>query len=332
MRSTIALLTLATSAWASSGDRSLAFQSCLSQRSLRECTKPAPLPLPLRLTGWTCEDDCKYQCSHLMTDIAISKKEPIEQFYGKWAFWRFLGMQEPASVFFSLLNLWAHVQGGRKIRKRINNHHPMKSFYVAFTYININTWVWSTIFHTRDKPFTERMDYFSAGLGMVYGLYYTVVRLFHLYIKPQIILHGGSSLRNRLLVPWGVICGLLFLSHVTYLTILPRFDYGWNMKVNIVVGLGYSLLWIMYSFPSPPFQRFREKPNSYRPSYVWMPTMLSTAMICAAFLEVFDFPPWGRVIDAHSLWHLATVPIIIGWYEFLLKDSLDVAWKQRISS
>jgi hypothetical protein len=167
---------------------------------------------------------------------------------------------------------------------------------------------------------------------MIYGLYYTVVRLFHLYLKPQIVLHGGSSLRNRLLVPWSLLCGLLFVVHVTYLSLLPKFDYGWNMKVNIVIGLTYSFLWITYSLSSPPFQRFQGMPNSYRPSYIWKPAALGIAMICAALLEVFDFPPWRRIIDAHSLWHLATVPIIIGWYDFLLDDSLDMAWKQRIST
>jgi hypothetical protein len=148
MKPTIALLVFATSAWASSGDRSLAFHNCLVQRTLR-CTGSTSLPLSLRLTGWSCEDECKYQCAHLMTDVAISKRQRIEQFYGKWAFWRWLGMQEPASVFFSLLNLWAHVRGGKKIKRRISKHHPMRAFYVAFTYINLNTWIWSAIFHTR---------------------------------------------------------------------------------------------------------------------------------------------------------------------------------------
>lgn len=47
----------------------------------------------------------------------------------------------------------------------------------------------------------------------------------------------------------------------------------------------------------------------------------------ATALELFDFPPWGRVIDAHSLWHLATVPIALFWYDFLLDDALDEGWR-----
>jgi hypothetical protein len=41
---------------------------------------------------------------------------------------------------------------------------------------------------------------------------------------------------------------------------------------------------------------------------------------------VGDFPPWGRVVDAHALWHLATVPIAVMWYDFLVLDALDDGW------
>lgn len=36
---------------------------------------------------------------------------PTPQFFGKWPFLRLLGMQEPASVLFSLLNFFAHFWG-----------------------------------------------------------------------------------------------------------------------------------------------------------------------------------------------------------------------------
>lgn len=166
---------------------------------------------------------------------------------------------------------------------------------------------------------------------MVYGLFYTIVRLFHLYVKPRPFTQS-SSLRHRLLLPWIIFCAILYLAHITYLSILPRFDYGWNMKANIVVGLTYNLLWMSYSLPNPPFRRFLDAPNSYRPNYILQPVILGILMICAACLEIFDFPPWWRVIDAHSLWHLATVPIIVGWYRFLLKDSMELSWRDRVLS
>jgi len=55
--------------------------------------------------------------------------------------------------------------------------------------------------------------------------------------------------------------------------------------------------------------------------YLVAVTMLATG------LELFDFPPWLRVIDAHALWHLATAPIAIYWYRFLLDDASDPSWR-----
>lgn len=75
----------------------------------------------------------------------------IQQFYGKWAFWRFLGMQEPASVLFSLLNLRAHVKGLTHLQRRVPQSHPMQSYYVAWCLISINSWIWSAVFHTRGE-------------------------------------------------------------------------------------------------------------------------------------------------------------------------------------
>ena len=45
-------------------------------------------------------------------------------------------------------------------------------------------------------------------------------------------------------------------------------------------------------------------------------------------LELFDFPPWWRVVDAHSLWHLATAPLAVLWYDFLINDAIDAGWKE----
>ncbi|PVF98271.1 Per1-like protein [Serendipita vermifera] len=317
---------------ASSGDRAPAYQWCLAQRLATQChpvtqfssRTPSWQTLSLQLTHWSCEDNCKYHCAHLMTDEAIHENRRIEQYYGKWAFWRLFGMQEPASVLFSLGNLWAHVTGGRRLQRGLKSGHPMKPFYMAFTLSSINLWIWSAVFHTRDKPWTEKLDYFSAAFAMLCGIFYTIVRLYHLYDAPV------HRTLHPFLIPWATLCIALFLAHVTYLTvILPRFDYGWNMKVNITAGLLYSLLWMAYSLPSPPFSRFKFVRNrDYRPDYAGLPLLLGVGMITAACLEVFDFPPWWRVIDAHSLWHLATIPIVLGWYRFQLLDGSDPAWDE----
>jgi post-GPI attachment to proteins factor 3 len=138
-------------ALASSGDRSSGFASCIETCSTDRCQTPVIPPLALRLTFWTCRDDCKYACMHEITSRDVEQGAPVQQYYGKWPFWRFAGMQEPAAVAFSLLNLWSHVRGMRKVQNKIPNNHPMKTYYLVWSFVSINAWFWSSIFHTRGK-------------------------------------------------------------------------------------------------------------------------------------------------------------------------------------
>src|SRR5690606_5846893 len=109
--------------------------------------------------------------------------------------------------------------------------------------------------------------------------------------------------RGIALDSWSIICCLIYIGHVSYLTILPRFDYTYNMAFNLIVGLMHNILWLSYSFPSSYslFRRFPGQPRSYRPSYANKAALFVLLTTAATSLELFDFPPLGRVIDAHSL-------------------------------
>ncbi|KAG9007385.1 hypothetical protein FRB94_014412 [Tulasnella sp. JGI-2019a] len=265
----------------------------------------------------------------LKNDIFRSR---VEQYYGKWPFWRFLGMQEPASVLFSLLNMLAHIEGERNLMRRISKNHPMRPYYAIYVALGINTWVWSAIFHTRDKPLTEKLDYFSASLAIIYSLYLAVVRIFRLYRPPKLYLQqpaASSSLipaRHILRTLWGILCALLYTAHVLYLSLLPQFDYSYNMAANVIIGIIHNLLWIAYSFPVVGLRRFDYQPRNYIPKYAWKPAAIAVGITLASMLELFDFSPWWRVIDAHSLWHLSTVPLMRLWYRFLVEDAMDPGW------
>ena len=128
---------------------------------------------------------------------------------------------------------------------------------------------------------------------------------------------------------WATLCLLAFLGHVTYLSVLPRFDYTYNMVFNLGVGMTHNLLWLLYSLPASIsfIHRFPGRPRSYRPHCATKAAAFVLLTIAATALELFDFPPWLRVIDAHSLWHLITAPIAAFWYQFLLEDALDDGWK-----
>ena len=40
----------------------------------------------------------------------------------------------------------------------------------------------------------------------------------------------------------------------------------------------------------------------------------------STLLELLDFEPIFGLFDSHSLWHLATAPIHLIWYSFVIKD------------
>ncbi|KAJ4482528.1 Per1-like protein [Lentinula aciculospora] len=326
---------------ASSGDRSNDFQQCLLHCDNAICTANSPnsLPLTLRLTGWTCTDNCKYMCMHKITAQNIASGLAIHQYYGKWPFWRFVA-QEPASVAFSLLNLFVHIRGAKKMRVALDYSHPMKVYYMGWSFVSMNTWIWSSVFHTRDTAFTEKMDYFSAALTILVALYFTIARLFHLYApaRPKTFLattfEHDSQGKKALLKLWSTACALTFLGHISYLTHLERFDYSYNVTFNLVVGLVHNALWLCYSLPSSVsfLRRFPNRSKRYRPHFVYKPALLVSLIIAAMALELLDFPPWALIFDAHSLWHLSTAPIAYLWYQFLIEDAGHDSWKeQRLS-
>lgn len=159
----------------------------------------------------------------------------------------------------------------------------------------------------------------------MYALYLTVIRTFHLYANSG----PRSTSPARALKPWTLTCLVVYIGHVTYLSILPRFDYTYNMAFNLALGLAHNILWTIYALPSSrsPLPRFPFRPKEYRPAFVSKAPAFVLLMTAATALELLDFPPWMFIIDAHALWHLSTVPITIFWYDFLVEDALDEGWR-----
>lgn len=162
----------------------------------------------------------------------------------------------------------------------------------------------------------------------MYALYYTTIRLFHLYRPVHKLLQISEASKSWKYHALTLLCSLAFLGHITYLTLLPRFDYTYNMAFNLFVGLLHNFLWLLYSMPSSYslVRRFLSRPRSAFATKAAVFVVLTTA---ATALELFDFPPWGLIIDAHALWHLVTAPIAYYWYSFLVEDSLDHSWREQ---
>lgn len=212
-------------------------------------------------------------------------------------------MQEPASVLFSLFNLLAHEYGIRKIREQIPAKYPLRQYYLMFGYFGLASWVFSMLFHTRDFEVTEKLDYFGAGASVMYGLYFAVIRIFRLD-KPDALGTNNRGDSETVLRSWTYMCASLWLLHVGYL-LFVSFDYTYNMAANVVVGFIQNILWTWFSVT-----RFRKVGRLWA---AW-PGLIVAWIILAMSLELFDFPPWWGMVDAHALWHLGTVGPTIWWY------------------
>lgn len=197
-------------------------------------------------------------------------------------------------------------------------------------------WFWSAVFHTRDFRFTERMDYFAAGANVMYGFFLAPVKVWKWYlpstpassapsaVKEKAAALSGSapslssssassssspmSLKLRL---WALLCFALYSSHVYYLTCI-RWSYTYNMAANVVIGALTNLVWTYFAIKH--YAKLKQ---------LWAatPGLIVTWLVMAMSLELLDFPPLWDAIDAHSLWHAATVAPTIMWYGFLIRDA-----------
>ncbi|KAJ4325457.1 hypothetical protein N0V84_003509 [Fusarium piperis] len=242
---TVLILAFIATVNASTGDKLPEFKNCLKVCKSQNCApnKPqTPIPVLHRLLLWTCASECDYACQHIITNKRMTSGLSVEQFYGKWPFYRFLGMQEPFSVLFSLGNLWAHWDGWKKVRARIPRSYSLRPFYEWLAGVAIASWVFSSIFHTRDFRVTEELDYFGAGANVLYGLYYTTVRVFRLDKR--------TPRRRTVLRCWTLVCVFLYLCHVWYLKFI-HWDYTYNMAANVAAGIVQNVLWTWFSVDRP---------------------------------------------------------------------------------
>jgi len=284
---------------ASRGDASPHFQNCLHDCSRSNCTAgslprhPALVPAQSTLLYRSCEDECKYECMWRTVSAFQRRGMPVPQFYGKWPFTRILGMDEPASVLFSLFNLLGHARG-LWLLWQLPHQAPLCGVWRVYSVVCLNAWLWSGVFHARDLPFTERLDYycaFSMVLGSLYVLCLRAMGPGRAHVK-QSLTAGAAA---------------FFAYHVWYLQ-ARRFDYAYNMRVSITIGLLNAAGWLVWA-----------RGRLARP-YVRACVVVVVGGVAALALELWDFPPLFWLLDAHSLWHLSTAPLAWPWYRFITED------------
>eukprot|EP01137_Pigoraptor_chileana_P026769 Opistho-2@8550 len=227
---------------------------------------------------------------------------PVRQYYGKWPFKRFLGMQEPVSVLFSVFNGAMHVRGLIRFLRDSPRRDSMRLIWIGYAVASVNLWLWSAVYHARDFLWTERLDYFAGTIAIMYSLHAAVIRTLGVTRTPA---------RAAILVAfayWAV-------RHIQYqISLGDRFDYGYNMTVGLAAAFAHAVLW----FGWMAYAYFARKKR-----YVAMGAYALCGVAAAMVFEIFDFPPIAWAVDAHALWHIGTVPFILPWYAFLAEDARD---------
>ncbi|XP_017780018.1 PREDICTED: post-GPI attachment to proteins factor 3 [Nicrophorus vespilloides] len=301
---------LLNSSDASTGDRSTHFRNCMRRCEFERCENGGSdfaareiQPVHLWLMQWTCTDECKYDCMWRTVDAYNKRNYKTPQFYGKWPFIRIFGVQEPASVLFSLFNFYANLQGILNFRKTVRPDAPMFWFWHFFCIVSLNGWFWSTVFHARDFPNTEFMDY-SCAFSMVLMSCYCMIMRFM------------KDFPRFLKIAVTVFFIAFYANHVTYLK-LGKFDYLYNMQVNILVGTFTAIFWFAWAIY-----------NRFRLPYVWKIAAFVSVACVSTLLEVLDYPPLFYILDCHALWHLSTVPLVYLFYSFITDDCVFLRKEQ----
>ncbi|KAJ8969576.1 hypothetical protein NQ317_000072 [Molorchus minor] len=294
------LVNLINYCMSSIGDNSRYYKICLERCILLDCenflSDSNRQQLILYLTQWSCRDDCSYECMWKTVDFFQERHSITPQFHGKWPFYRFLGLQEPASVFFSLLNAYVHLMMIRKFRKEVRSDSPLYWLWHAFFIVCLHAWFWSAVFHARDFPLTELLDYTCAFSIVLMSCYVMAIRVL------RDILPGFALIIITFLFT------VFFAKHVSYLS-TGRIDYGYNMKLNIFVGAVIAICWIIWCL-----YNYKKQP------YVWNCAKFVILTAIVTLLEVIDQPPIYYVFDSHSIWHLSTAPLAIFLYRFAIDD------------
>lgn len=54
-------------------------------------------------------------------------------------------------MLFSLGNLYIHLKGMEEVRRRVHRDNKLRNWLLMLGMVQVNTWVWSAVFHTRGK-------------------------------------------------------------------------------------------------------------------------------------------------------------------------------------
>lgn len=260
-------------------------------------------PLYLKWKQWDCQGDCRYYCMVERERERQALGNGPVKYHGKWPFKRIFGLQEAASVAFSILNLAMHFHGWLSFFILVYYKLPLKQNRTYYEYtalwhiyalLSLNSWFWSAVFHSRDVDLTEKLDYTSAVAVLGYSLIVSIMRSFNVRDEAARVMVAAPLLA-------------FIATHILYL-INFKMDYGWNMQVCVVIGVAQLLIWAIWA-------GITHHPSRWK---LWFVVITGGL---AMLLEIYDFPPYQEVVDAHALWHATTIPLTYVWWSFIRDDA-----------
>ena len=256
-----------------------------------------------KLFTWPCEDHCKYTCMHHVAELRNSQL-PIRQFHGKWPFKRVAICQEILSSVYSFGNCFPYLVFA--FSSAFWRIRPIMR-WLTFSFITV--WIASTVFHCRDTDSTMMFDYFSVLFGGLMNIAAATDAIFF-HNKPHNPAHR-NILFSLLVLTW--------LSIVGYMTFV-EFDFFMHTIASIIIGITGTILWsIWYAL------------NRRTVSHAWMMALASVSLfpLLIAF-ELNDFPPGPMgLADAHSFWHLTSIPVAVLITAFFFQESKRDAKSQQ---
>lgn len=81
------------------------------------------------------------------------------------------------------------------------------------------------------------------------------------------------------------------------------------MKVCVVMAVVQLTIWAVWAGVS-------------RHPSCWKLWLVVFAGGFAMLLEIYDFPPYEGLFDAHALWHATTIPLTYIWWSFIRDDTV----------
>lgn len=279
---------------------------------------------PSRLTRshwWSCYDFCRFDCIDRISHHRQKLGLDTWKYFGHWPFTRFLGLEEPASALFSIFNAVPHLyylfqqllncRHRVRFNKRPTNKYFMEAYLLVYAVSGLLAWMASTIYHAYKTERTSFYDYTFALCFLSAGLFMSI----HRCVRSKVVsIISATSL-----------CILVIYRIYSMLTRRLRFHIHMQICGALVVTTiaVWAWWWTLGHSRERQNRGVKTGMKNIDPLYLrqrWLCMVCQVGFVLAAMLEVFDFPPWLWVFDAHSLWHAATVPLAFLWYAFWKVD------------